>query len=333
MITSLPLPPFPLSRKAKLIVGVSGGADSIGLLRLLLEEASIPKMALLAGHVNYGLRGRDSQRDEQRVRGLCRDWGIPCRVLRVHRFQKTALKKKRSVQDLAREIRYSFFQHLARKYKAWGVAVGHHKEDQAETLLDRLLRGTGNRGLSGLRPLQTIHPRPGKPLKIWRPLLAYTKNEIMEFLKSRCISWREDKSNDGRKYRRNQIRHEILPFLARWNPKVSDILARVGEITAAEDEFLDRLSWSLGPKVKSRWRGMSYSCDLRCFGILPLALQRRWVRQVAERLASSARGLSFERIEEVLRLWSGKEKGPRDIGFDLKAWKMGNTGFLSFPKK
>lgn len=330
MTTALRLSPRPFPKNKNLIVGVSGGADSIGLLHLLLDTISNPKTKLLVAHVNYALRGEDSLSDEKWVRRLCRDWDIPIRVFRVRRFVESARKKKRSIQDFAREIRFSFFEQLARKSKAWGVALGHQKEDQAETLLDRLLRGTGSRGLSGLRPVQRIVVQNGKPLNIWRPILAYDKKQITDYLRARDISWREDKTNQGRKYRRNQIRHQLLPFLARWNPKISDILAKVGEITAAEDEFLDQLVGKLEGKIGSRWRKNSYTCDARLFLRMSLALQRRWIRKVSERLSTDARGLAFDRIEDILRLWAGVEKGPRDIGFGLKAGRDGNNSFLSY---
>jgi tRNA(Ile)-lysidine synthase len=270
----------------------------------------------------------DSQEDEREVCRLCKEFSIPCRVLRVRRFKDKVKKQKKSIQELAREIRYSFFLKLVQKEKAWGVAVAHHLEDQAETVLDRLLRGSGSRGLSGLRPVQAFSFMAGT-LKVWRPFLAFSKNQIQDRLEKQGISWREDLSNREKKYRRNQIRHEIIPFLRRWNPNLTKVLAHIGEINATEDMLFDDFLGSIEKKVKSIWKGHTYSCDAVRFNKVPLALQRRWVRFVAEKLTPKARGLSFDRIEEVLRLWAAREKGPRDLGFGLVAGRNQNQAFLS----
>lgn len=322
--------PIPLSPKDRLIVGVSGGADSVALLGLLVEQLPRPQKRLVVAHVNYGLRGTDSLKDEKRVRQLSREWSLPFRCLRVKSLKKRASQERKSLQDWARHIRYSFFQKLSERERAWGVAVAHHREDQAETILDRLLRGAAARGLSGLRPLQSLGLKPGLPaLRVWRPLLPYTKDQIRGYLLSRGIAWREDRSNRRTQYRRNQIRHEVLPFLSKWNPNLKEVLARLGEISSAEDELLEGLLSAYGRKLKGRWGGRAYACDARRFQAMPLALQRRWVRRVSERLNGEARGLSFDRIGEIIRLWEGRQRGPRDVGFQLTAGKSQNRAFLT----
>jgi tRNA(Ile)-lysidine synthase len=329
MATEWTFPPKPFSDKKKLIVGVSGGADSLGLLLLLLEELHLPPRNLVVAHVNYGLRGRDSDLDEALARRICHERNVPFEFLKVSRFRQKVKKKKQSPQDLAREIRYSFFQKLAKKHHAWGVAVAHHLEDQAETVLDRLLRGAGARGLSGLRPVQLLSlGGKGTPLKVWRPLLHYLPEKIRNYLKGRNIVWREDRSNQQSQYRRNQIRNQILPFLSKWNPKLSEILGHVGEVTAAEDLVMDGLIKPLEKKLKSRRSQRSYFCDAARFRSIPVALQRRWIRHAAEKLTAKARGLSFERIEEVIRLWEAREPGPRDVGFGLAAGRTSKEAFL-----
>jgi tRNA(Ile)-lysidine synthase len=322
----LPTAPFP--GKARLLVAVSGGSDSMGLLLLLLHEWPDAPRRLIVAHVHYGLRGRDSDRDEREVRLLCRDHQLPFVSLRVKNMKGKARREGRSVQELAREIRYAFFQRLAKKRKAWGVAVAHHREDQSETVLDRLLRGTGARGLSGLRPLQTLAVVRGlPPLRVWRPLLGFSKAQIQAYLGTMGVVWREDRSNQKGEYRRNQIRREVLPFLSRWNERLPEALARLGEITAAEDAFLEGLVDSAEKKVAAFHGRKAFHCRADRFQELPLALKRRLVRSAAEKLTNKGRGLSFERIEETLRIWEGREKGPRDMGFGLSAGRMKNRAF------
>ena len=329
MKSPLSISSSPFSVKDRLIVGVSGGSDSLALLSLL--RGQLPKAAerLVVAHVNYGLRGRASDKDEDHLRQLCRREGVPFHRLTVKNFLRTARTQKRSPQDLAREVRYRYFQKLVQTQKAWGVAVGHHLEDQAETILDRLLRGSGSRGLSGLRPVQTLKFGSQKTsLKVWRPLLSCSKAQLQDHLKEKGITWREDRTNRQGKYRRNQIRQEVLPFLSRWNPSLSAALSRMGEVTAAEDAYLESLMETVGQKLGSKWGKGQYSCQAGLFEKLPLALKRRWIRSVAERLSEKARGFSFERIEEVLWLWEGRETGPRDMGFGLSAGRSQNRAFL-----
>jgi tRNA(Ile)-lysidine synthase len=318
-----------VSKKARLIVGVSGGCDSVALLQLLVEHWPRADRKLIAAHVNYGLRGRQSQADERRVRELCTQWHVPLRVLKLHDFKKKVKTHKRSLQDKARETRYSFFQRLARKEKAWGVVVAHHLEDQAETVLDRFLRGSGAKGLSGLREIQDLKfSSSGPALKVWRPLLRTTKESLKDYLKSRNIIWREDQSNQKLDYRRNQIRHEVLPFLTRWNPRLMEVLARIGEVTASEDQIIDQFLDKTKKDLKSRWTKRTYSCGVASFEKMPLGLKRRWVKRVAEKLIRDARGLSFDRVDEIICIWNGQEKGPRDVGYGLSAGKDGSLIFL-----
>ncbi len=329
MMNDWTLPPKPFSDKDKLIVGVSGGSDSLGLLLFLLEKLFLNPKKLIVAHVNFGLRGRDSNLDETQVRLICGEFQVRFELLKVVRFTQKAKKNKKSTQDFARELRYSFFQKLSKKYRAWGVAVAHHLEDQSETVLDRLLRGAGPRGLSGLRPIQLLNLiGKGAPLKIWRPLLRYSKKQIRDYLGARGIGWREDRSNQENQYRRNQIRNQIIPFLSKWNSNLTEVLGHLGEVVAAEDLVIDGLMKHMGKELKSRGGRGTYFCDAVRFHSVPVAFQRRWVRSVAEKLTDKARGLSFERIEEIIRLWEAREQGPRDVGFGLAAGRTSKEAFL-----
>jgi len=309
--------PEGFSSRARLVVGVSGGCDSLALLQILVQNTDPKKM--IAAHVNYGLRGKESRADEAFVRKICAQRGVVLRVLRVRGLEKKIKKEKSNLQEEARKIRYSFFSRLVQKEKSWGAAVAHHLEDQAETVMDRFLRGTGAKGLSGLRRTQMLHFSPYKPLKVWRPLLGYTKDELKSYLRSQNIVWREDRSNQKMDYRRNQIRHLVLPFLTRWNSNLIQSLSRMGEVAAEENRFLEEWAKESGVRLQGKWSKKSYVCSQKKFRTADLVLQRRWARQVAERLNPDARGLSFDRVELILRLWNGDEKGPRDVGYGLPA--------------
>lgn len=198
------------------LVALSGGADSIALA-LMMKEAGLNIHAL---HCNFHLRGEESERDEKFVRHFCNKNDIP---LYVCHFDTRTLAKEHgvSIEMEARELRYNWFAEQALKLNAEAICVAHHKDDQAETLLLNLIRGTGLRGLSAMHPDRTI-----KGLRILRPLLGITKQEILDYLSSRQQDFVTDSTNLERDALRNRIRLDVLPLLRELNPNITDCLAR-----------------------------------------------------------------------------------------------------------
>jgi tRNA(Ile)-lysidine synthase len=194
----------PASAAGPVVVGVSGGVDSM----VLLEVLSRLGIELRVAHVNYGMRGEDSEADEALVRSVAeaRGWRVE-----VEQVDGPALGEEGSFQDRARLVRYAFFERVARNEGAWAVAVGHHAEDQAETVLLQLFRGAGIEGLAGMsdrRPLT-----PGSPIFLLRPLLTTSRREIEAFAAAHGVPWRDDASNRGLDYRRNAVRGLVLPAI------------------------------------------------------------------------------------------------------------------------
>jgi len=213
---------------AKLIVGVSGGADSVALLHLLRESG----IACVAAHCNFHLRGEESDRDEQFVRKLCKEWNI---ALEVKQFDTTRIAKeqKKSIEMAARDLRYSWFEELRMSYQADDIAVAHHSDDAVETLILNLLRGTGIRGLSGMS-LRNGH--------IIRPLVESTRSEIEKYLNNRKIEYVNDSSNSESVYTRNKIRLELLPLMEQINPSVrQSLLQTAGRLLETEKVYLSAI--------------------------------------------------------------------------------------------
>ena len=198
------------------LVALSGGADSIALA-LMMRETGLNIHAL---HCNFHLRGEESERDEKFVRHFCNKNDIP---LDVCHFDTRTLAKEHgvSIEMEARELRYNWFAEQALKLNAEAICVAHHKDDQAETLLLNLIRGTGLRGLSAMHPDRTI-----KGLRILRPLLNITKQEILDYLSSRQQDYVTDSTNLERDALRNRIRLDVVPLLRELNPNITDCLAR-----------------------------------------------------------------------------------------------------------
>lgn len=198
------------------LVALSGGADSVALA-LMMKEMGLNVHAL---HCNFHLRGKESDRDENFVRHFCDDKNIP---LEVCHFDTRNLAKKHgmSIEMEARELRYTWFAEQAQTLKAEAICVAHHKDDQAETLLLNLIRGTGMRGLAAMHPDRTING-----LRILRPLLDRTKQEILDYLASRHQEYVTDSTNLERDALRNRIRLDVMPMLRELNPNITDCLAR-----------------------------------------------------------------------------------------------------------
>lgn len=221
-----------LSPDGLYLVALSGGADSIALA-LMMKELG---MRLLALHCNFHLRGEESNRDEQFVRIFCQENSIP---LEVRHFDTQALAKAHgvSIEMEARELRYAWFAERVKELNANGICVAHHRDDQAETLLLNLIRGTGLRGLAAMSPDRKIHG-----LRILRPLLDMSKADILDYLQERNQDYVTDSTNLEREALRNRIRLDVMPLLRTLNPNIAECLARTAENVRMELDSSSRES-------------------------------------------------------------------------------------------
>ena len=208
-----------LPRGSKLIVAVSGGPDSVALLAILVRLREKHGFSLRAAHVNYGLRGRDSERDEKLVQDLCAQWSVPLSTL--HPKERPA----NNIEERLRIVRYRFFERLRKQYGFDLIVTAHTMNDVAETFLLNLIRGSGVRGLS---PFQ--RPFPG----ITRPFIHFQKSDIEGFLATENIPFRIDRSNHSKRFTRNRVRHELLPLLETFNPSIITTLNRTAAVLAEE---------------------------------------------------------------------------------------------------
>ena len=199
------------TRDDRVIVALSGGADSVALLRILLREG----YNCVAAHCNFHLRGDESNRDEEFVRRLCAQHGVKLRVTHF-RTGEYAQQKGISIEMAARQLRYEWFEQVRAREEAAVIAVAHHKDDSVETVLLNLIRGTGISGLCGIRPVAG---------RIVRPLLEVSRDEILAYLKSLGQDYVTDSTNLKDEYTRNKIRLDILPLMREINPSVSDAIA------------------------------------------------------------------------------------------------------------
>ncbi len=219
------------------ILAVSGGADSVAMLRIWVEM--YPASPLFVAHLNHQLRGTESDADASFVRLLAESLGLEYRTTTVD-VRTLAESRGKNLEDTARQVRYEWLTQLAEENKASWIATAHSADDQAETILHRLLRGTGLQGLRGIAQERDLSPG----LRLIRPLLHITRAEIVEYLRSIQQVWREDASNRDSQYTRNRIRHELLPVLETFNPAIRSLLCRLAEQASeahAEEQVLAKL--------------------------------------------------------------------------------------------
>lgn len=229
-----------LARNARILVAVSGGADSIALLHALHAAAPRFGWRLTVAHLHHGIRGRAADDDAAFVRRTAAGLRVPCVTGKV-RVPSLARRQGISLEMAAREARYAFLARAARQAGADVIATAHTADDQAETLLLKLIRGAGRAGLAGI-PGETR--RQGQ--RVVRPLLQVTRADIRRYLQRRALTWREDESNADPIFLRNRVRHELLPFLERgFNPRIRETLVRTGEILGAEEDWLAALTADL----------------------------------------------------------------------------------------
>lgn len=270
------------------VVAVSGGPDSMAMLDFFARLASPLGLRLVVAHVNHGLRGKASDEDACFVREVARRLGWPCKIVR----RKPA--DKGNCQDAARKLRYAFLQEVAERHGARLVATAHHADDQAETLLLHLIRGSGLAGLSGMRPSSRL----GEAILI-RPLLFATRREIEAYVRERGIGVRIDASNAAVTYARNRLRHGVMLLLRKENPRIVEALAATAERLAREDEALDLVAKALLEDALVGEVADGVALDRRAYAGSPAALRARVLLLAFERASGSRAGLGADHLRRM----------------------------------
>ena len=278
----------------RVLLALSGGPDSVCLFHLLLGLRETMGFELAVAHVNHGLRGLAADEEESFVRDLASEHDVPCFI---HAEDVAALARHHglSFELAARQVRYDFFEAIMELEGYDKTALAHHLNDQAETILHRLIRGSGLNGLAGMRPV-----RDGRWI---RPLLAIPREEILNWLTARGLPYRLDDSNESREYTRNRIRLDLIPQLEAFNPAVVQTIGTMSRSLQWDRDYLETAA-AEAARVHLREDGNKIILDQSAFALHP-ALSSRLVFAPLERLLGHRLDLSALQVEEVLALQSG----------------------------
>ena len=276
----------------RIVVAVSGGPDSVALLACLVALSTRWNWDLSIGHVNHGLRGAESEGDADFVEQLGHYFGIPVNVQKVGLKKLDAKLAKQSFQALARKARYHALETMVRESAATKIATGHTADDQAETVLMWMLRGSGVGGMGG------IPPKRGD--LIVRPILDISRKDIMAYLAERRLTYRMDSSNSQPVYLRNRLRQSLMPHLKIYSPGIVHILSRQAEIIREDHAYLEHVAATAFQQTCVSQDEQAIHIDRAALLAWPMAIRRRVVRHAFQQMDGHTQNLRFDIVRQVL---------------------------------
>lgn len=294
-------------RGAVVVAALSGGADSVSLLRVLKSLEKTLEIRVCACHLNHGLRGSESDADERFCADLCEGLGVPLERRRVEVGK--LLRPHESVEQAARRIRYEFFEQTLRKFESNVLATAHTASDNTETVLFNLTRGTGISGLCGIPPVRGL----GDEFRVVRPLLYCTRSEVEEYLAGLCQGFVTDKTNLSEDYSRNRIRLNVVSELEKINPSLQNVISRMTKIVREDDGFLEELSDKALSDAKTG-RGW----DAAALSRLPKPIKARAVRRILEMGGIEPSALRIQSAIDLLGKRSARYNPCKDKFFTIR---------------
>ncbi|MBI5755184.1 tRNA lysidine(34) synthetase TilS [Candidatus Peregrinibacteria bacterium] len=304
------LSPF-IQKGQTLIVGFSGGPDSVFLLFALEKLQKHLGIHLIAAHLNHKLRGKESMKDAVFAQKFCKKLNIPFEIQTLD-IKRIAKKHKKNLEECGREYRYAFFRELKKKHKATWIVTAHHLDDNIETVLLNFARGCGINGISGMN----IRNRD-----ILRPLLTIPKNRILDFLEKNTLEYREDSTNMNKKFIRNFARLEIVPLLRKLNPAFDDVFIRNWTYFQELKNFMETLADTVIARSKynerrsnliaraSHQKSLSITITTSAFHILPAFLQGEILKKIHTMIHGSTQSLSKTAMDQVIELLKNAKTG------------------------
>ncbi|MCQ9208495.1 MAG: tRNA lysidine(34) synthetase TilS [Omnitrophica bacterium] len=305
----------------RIIVAVSGGADSVALLYLLNKLSKKYRLYLHIAHLNHLLRKEESDQDSVFVQGLATRLKLPltCKNVNVDDFAK---KAKLSLEDAARRIRYDFLLSVAKENRAHKIALGHNRDDQAETVLMRFLRGSGIAGLRGIPAKRSLND-----CLVIRPLIELSRAKILYFLSAKDIRFRTDSSNLKDLYFRNRIRNKLLPALEKnFNPNLREVLINLAQNMSEDFDFLEQAGKNKFKAVRASSNQATVAINLKKFAALHKALQKLVTRLAIRELKGHVYKIDYRHWKELEDLAAKRPKNSIvDLPGAVSATKSGKS--------
>ena len=304
------------------IVGVSGGADSVCLVLVLLELQKSLGFRMVAVHVNHGLRGEEADADEAYVKQFCKEYGIlfESYFADVELFAK---KRKQSTEEAGREVRREFFGQALQKHGGTKVALAHHQDDNAETLLLNLTRGTGLKGLGGIAP---------KNGSIIRPLLCVRRKEIEEYLKEHKVLYCKDKTNDSDEYARNRIRNHVIPYLEEeMNPKTVEHMNETMEQLRQLQDFLDEQTDAVWERCVEKIK-QGYLIPKEAYDRMPQVVQPLVLKRVLVEVSGREKDLEAVHVKQLQELFEKQTGRKVHLPYQMEAQRVYDGIYVALQK-
>ena len=303
------------SANDRVLIGVSGGPDSVALLSLIYNTSRTdsPYSEIFIAHLNHSIRGRESDEDEQFVADLAEKYSVSL-ITEKRDIIEIARERKISLEEAARDERYRFFKSAAEKVGANVIAVGHNAEDNAETILHRIIRGTGITGVSGIRPKRKL--TPVSTINLVRPLLFTWRKDITAYLEEEDLSYRVDSTNIEKDKLRNRIRLELIPHLEEnYNAKIKKSLAALGETALQNSDYLEAKSKALFEDVLiNREEPIeTIALDIHKLKESPQILQQMIIKEAIIRLDIPLKKLSNRNYKDILNTLNSKKTSTNNV--------------------
>jgi len=294
-----------INENDKILVAVSGGPDSMCLLNILYNLKDILKIELYAAHVNHLIRA-DAKADAEYVKKYCDEKKIKF-FLKECDVKEVSKKEKIGVEEAGRNIRYSFFEEICYTHNINKIAIGHNKNDLAETIIMNILRGTGTKGLIGIsaKSCSSLQGSSGcqKPYICIRPLLNIDREKIEEYCSKFILNPRIDSTNFENEYTRNKIRNIVIPYIKKeFNPNIIDTLVRLSQITVEEQEYIDLEAHKYYEKIMISENANNISISGKEFSLLNKAIKKRLVFYITNKLFGTTKQIEKIHIEDIVKL-------------------------------
>ncbi len=292
-----------LTEKDRIVVGVSGGPDSIALLHILWQLSEKYSLSLCVAHLNHMQRGQESREDAEYTLRFANKLSIPVISEEIDvRAVKEGETKGLPLTDVARKIRYNFFKRVAKEFEADKIAVGHHANDHVETMLINLIRGAGPEGLKGIAPIRKIDER----LLLIRPLIKLSSQQIHQYLSLHQLEFRVDSSNLKPIFLRNRIRLQLLPLLRNeYNPKIDNAFIQLSQLIGVDDDYINETVNHALPQAVIEHKKKMIVLDVdRLLGLHP-AIQTRVIRRAIAMIKDDTTGFNYQHIQGIRQLITG----------------------------